>query len=351
MLKLMVNSSSSDHLSQHFIRLRNKHSKENAMRPHHRSACIALGALSLIFGLNVSHAQEFFRIGTGGAAGTYYPVGVMVANAVSVPKKLVATAQITNGSIGNVKGIEGDYLESGFSQSDVATWAYTGSMAFKGKPPVKELRLIATLYPESLHIVVKQGAGIVKLQDLKGKRVALDERASGTFINAQMVLNAFGLKETDLKADYIKADQAAEKLKKGDLDAFFYMGGAPAKPISELIAAGEKIELLNLRGEETDKLLAMNTYFSSTMIAADTYKGMPSTQTLAVSAQWVTSAKVDNNLVYDMTKALFSEETQKRFQTGHPKGKLITAKTAVLGAGIPFHPGAQRYYKEMGLIK
>ncbi len=298
-----------------------------------------------------SQAQEFFRIGTGGAAGTYYPVGVMVANAVSVPKKVVATAQITNGSIGNIKSIENDYLESGFSQSDVATWAYKGIMAYKGKPAVKDLRLIATLYPESLHIVVKQSANIKTVKDLMGKRVALDELASGTFINAKMVLNAFGIKETDLKAEYIKPDQAAEKLKKGDLDAFFYMGGAPAKPITELIASGAGIELLNLRGAETDQLLALNTYFSSTMIAADTYKGMPSTQTLAVSAQWVTSAKVDQAIVYDMTKALFSDAVQKAFQTGHPKGKLITAKTAVLGAGIPFHPGAEKYYKEIGLLK
>lgn len=307
--------------------------------------------LLLFLGLTNSHAQEYFRIGTGGAAGTYYPVGVMIANAISVPKQLVATAQITNGSPSNVKGIESESLESGFSQSDVATWAHQGIMAFKGKPPVSSLRLIATLYPESLHVVVKKSAGIKNIQGLKGKRVALDELASGTYINASMLLTAYGVKESELKAQYIKADQAAEKLKNGDLDAFFFMGGAPAKPITELVNSGADIELLDLRGNESDKLLALNTYFSSTTIAADTYKGVAAVQTLAVSAQWVTSAKASTALVYEMTKTLFSEDVQKRLQAGHPKGKLITAKNAVLGAGIPFHPGAAKYYKEVGLLK
>jgi uncharacterized protein len=125
-------------------------------------------------------------------------------------------------------------------------------MSFKGKPPVKDLRLIATLYPESLHIVARPGAEIKNVQALKGKRVSLDEQASGTFINVRMVLNAYGLQETDLKAEYIKPDQAAEKMKKGEIDAFFYMGGAPAKPITELVASGTPIVLLSLRGETAD---------------------------------------------------------------------------------------------------
>jgi uncharacterized protein len=292
-----------------------------------------------------------FRIGTGGSTGTYYPVGVMIASAITVPKKLIATAQVTAGSASNVDSINTEYLESGFSQSDVATWAYKGIMSYKGKPPATELRLIATLYPESLQIVVRQESGIKNIQGLKGKRVALDEAASGTLINARMVLNAYGVQESDLKAEYIKANEAADKLQKGELDAFFYMGAAPAKPITELAGKGVKIELLSLRGEEADKLLALNTYFSNTTIAADTYKGVAAAQTLAVSAQWVTSALASKETIYEMTKTLFSEETQKRFQTGHPKGKLITAANAVTAAGIPFHPGAAKYYKEMGLIK
>jgi uncharacterized protein len=315
------------------------------------NVAVSLCGLLLMLGHVACQAQEFFRIGTGGTAGTYYPVGVMVGNAVTVPGKIVATAQITTGSATNVKSIQNEQLESGFSQSDVATWAYTGTMAYQGKPPMKALRLIATLYPESLHIVVRQGSNIKRVADLKGKRVSLDEQASGTLVNARMVLKAFGLAETDVKAEYIKPDQAAEKLKSGQLDAFFYMGGAPAKPITALLAGGTPIELLNVQGDEANALLALNGYFSATTLEADTYKGLPATQTLAVSAQWLSSDKISEALVYQMTKTLFSDAVQQRLQATHPKGKFITAKNAVTAAGIPFHAGAAKYYREVGLLK
>ncbi|MDB5875530.1 MAG: immunogenic protein, partial [Ramlibacter sp.] len=126
----------------------------------------------------VAHAQQFFRIGTGGTAGTYYPVGGMIANAVSQPGKIVATAQASNGSLANVTAVAGGSLEAGLTQSDVATWAYTGTGAFEGKPKITDLRMIANLYPESIHLVVKKGSGIKSVADLKGKRVALDEPGS-----------------------------------------------------------------------------------------------------------------------------------------------------------------------------
>jgi len=157
--------------------------------------------LFLVLGLAAAiaapvQAQQFFRIGTGGTAGTYYPVGGMIANAVSQPGKIVATAQATNGSVANVNGVAGGALESGFSQSDVATWAYTGTGVYEGKPKVTDLRMIANLYPESIHLVVKKGSGIKSVSDLKGKRVALDEPGSGTLVNARIVLAAYGVGRT-----------------------------------------------------------------------------------------------------------------------------------------------------------
>ena len=127
-----------------------------------------------------AQAQQFFRIGTGGTAGTYYPVGGMIANAVSQPGKIIVTAQASNGSVANVNGIAGGALESGFSQADVATWAQKGTGIYEGKPNVPGLRLIANLYPESVHIVVRKDSGIKSVFDLKGKRVALDEPGSSS---------------------------------------------------------------------------------------------------------------------------------------------------------------------------
>jgi TRAP transporter TAXI family solute receptor len=296
-------------------------------------------------------AQQFFRIGTGGTAGTYYPVGGMIANAISQPGKIVATAQASNGSLANVTAIAGGAMESGFSQSDVATWAQKGTGIFEGRPNVPGLRLIANLYPESLHVVVKKGSGIKTVADLKGKRVALDEPGSGTLVNARAVLAAYGLKEADIKPEYIKPNQAGDKLKDGSLDAFFFTGGAPAGAIAELASAGSGIDVLPIDGAVAEALKKASPFFADDVIAADTYKGVGQVKTLAVGAQWVTSDKADANTVYEITKSLFSEAAQKQLAAGHAKGKFITKENAVKGAGIPFHPGAERFYREAGVLK
>jgi len=308
------------------------------------AAAIALAASG-------AQAQQFFRIGTGGTAGTYYPVGGMIANAVSQPGKIVVTAQASNGSVANVNGIAGGAMESGFSQSDVATWAQKGTGLYEGKPNVPGLRLIANLYPESVHVVVKKGGGIKSVADLKGKRVALDEPGSGTLVNARAILAAYGLKESDIKPEYIKPNQAGDKMKDGSLDAFFFTGGAPAGAIAELASAGSGIELLPIEGAQADALRKSSPFFSTDTIAAETYKGVGAVQTLAVGAQWVTSDKADMNTVYEITKALFGAAAQQQLGAGHAKGKFITKENAVKSAGIPFHPGAEKFYREVGLMK
>ena len=314
------------------------------------SAALAGLALAAIATCPVQ-AQQFFRIGTGGTAGTYYPVGGMIANAVSQPGKIVVTAQASNGSLANVTGIAGGAVESGFSQADVASWAYTGKGIYEGKPNVPGLRLIANLYSESVHLVVRKGAGIKSVADLRGKRVALDEPGSGTLVDARIILAAYGLKESDIKPEYIKPNQAGDKLKDGALDAFFFVGGAPAGAIAELASAGGGIELVAIDGPQADAIRKADSFFAPDTIPTDTYKGVAGVATLALGAQWVTSDKADANTVYEITKALYSDAAQKTLAAGHAKGKQITKENAVKGAGIPFHPGAERFYKEVGLLK
>jgi TRAP transporter TAXI family solute receptor len=313
-----------------------------------RMVVVALSALAMA---GAAQAQQFFRIGTGGTAGTYYPGGGMIANAVSQPGKIVVTAQASNGSVANVNAIAGGALESGFSQADVATWAQKGTGMYEGKPNVPGLRLIANLYPESVHIVARKGGGIKTVADLKGKRVALDEPGSGTLVNARAILAAYGIKESDIKPEYIKPNQAGDKLKDGALDAFFFTGGAPAGAIAELASSGTGIELVPIDGAPAEALRKASPFFAPDNIPADTYKGVAAVNTLAVGAQWVTSDKADANTVYEITKALYGEAAQKQLAAGHAKGKLITKENAVKGAGIPFHPGAERFYREAGLIK
>jgi len=313
-----------------------------------------LGMLALAATLSLpmaAPAQQFFRIGTGGTAGTYYPVGGMIANAVSQPGKIVVTAQASNGSVANVNGINGGAMESGFSQADVATWAQKGTGIYEGKPNVPGLRLIANLYPESVHVVVRKGSGLKSVADLKGKRVALDEPGSGTLVNARAILAAYGLKESDIKPEYIKPNQAGDKLKDGALDAFFFTGGAPAGAIAELASSGAGIDILPIDAAAAEALRKSSPFFAPDSIAADTYKGVGAVQTLAVGAQWVTSDKADAATVYEITKALFGDAAQKQLAAGHAKGKFITKENAVKSAGIPFHAGAEKFYKEAGVMK
>src|SRR6476469_3976953 len=162
-----------------------------------RDALAAVSAGLGAFGLTGRAAvaqQRFFRIGTGGTGGTYYPVGGMIANAVS-SDKINVSAVATNGSVANVNGIVGGSMESGFSQADINSWAYTGTGIYEGKAKIEELRVIANLYPESVHVVVKKGANIKTLADLKGKRVSIDEPGSGTIVSARALLAAYGVGE------------------------------------------------------------------------------------------------------------------------------------------------------------
>lgn len=298
-----------------------------------------------------AHAQQFFRIGTGGTAGTYYPVGGMIANSISEPGKLIATAVASNGSVANINGILGGSLEAGFTQSDVAYWAYSGTGTFEGKPKAQGLRLIATLYPESIHLVTRKGAGIKSVADLRGKRVSMDEPGSGTLVDVRLILAAYGMADKDVKAEYLKPNQAGDKMKDGGLDAFFFVGGAPAGAIAELASSGAGIELVSIEGPEIDKLRSQQQFFTPDLIPANTYQGVGEVKTISVNAQMVTSDKLPEAVVYELTKKLYSDATRKTLDSGHAKGKLITAKNAVTGAGIPFHPGAEKFYREAGLLK
>lgn len=313
---------------------------------------LAAGMLVIAVAATAAFAQApaFFRIGTGGTAGTYYPVGGMIANAISNPPVLVSTAVATNGSVANVNAIAGGNMESGFSQADVAYWAFTGTGSFAGKPKVDELRSITNLYPESVHVVVKKGVA-KSIADLKGKRVSLDEPGSGTLLNAKAILAAYGITEKDIKPEYVKPNQAADKLKDGSIDAFFITGGYPLAAVSELVTATGGVELLGISGPEAEALMKAAPFFASDEIPAGTYKDIGAVKTLAVGAQWVTSSKIPNDLVYAVVKALWADKTRAVLDAGHAKGKLITPANALKGLAVPLHPGAEKFYKEAGLIK
>ena len=328
---------------------------------------IAGVALALGLSAPMASAQDmaFFRIGTGGTAGTYYPIGGLLANAISNPPGsracdqggscgvpgLIASALSANGSVANINAIAGGSLESGFSQSDVATWAYTGTGIWEGKEPVEKLRAIANLYPESIHLVASAASGISSVADLKGKRVSMDEPGSGTLVDAKIILEGYGIAEGDIQPEYLKPDQAADRMRDGAMDAFFFVGGYPAGAISEL-ASQHEVKLIPITCDEAPKICEEFGFFAPDTVPGGTYEGnADDVQTLSVGAQWVTSADQPEELIYEITKALWNDNTRKQLDAGHAKGKMITSDTALNGIGIPLHPGAEKFYKEAGLLQ
>jgi uncharacterized protein len=315
-----------------------------------REALRAAVMLAAMSAARSAHAQAtFFRIGTGGTGGTYYPVGGMIANAVS-GDKLNVSAVSTAGSVANINGIVGGAMESGFSQADVNYWAFTGTGLYEGKPKVDELRAICHLFPEHVHITTRKGLGAKTVADLKGKRVSLLEIGSGSLVNSRAILAAYGLSEKDIKPEYINQVQSAEKMKDGSLDAFIQTTGYPQGTLVEL-ATTNGINLLAIDGPQASNLLDQFKFFSADEIPEGAYKGIGPTRTLAVGAQWVTTSKQPEDVVYEVARALWGEKTRAALDAGHAKGKSIRKENVVKGIAIPLHPGAEKFYKEAGLLK
>lgn len=328
-----------------------------------------LAALALLFSAAGATPDEakltFFRIGNGSTAGTYYPIGGIIAAAISNPPGgapcaeggscgvpgLLASATATAGSVENVEAIGRGRLESGFAQADVAHWAQTGTGNFAGLPPIENLRAIAALYPETLHIVARADAGINSLADLRGKRVSLDEPGSGTLVDARLVLDAAGISDADLTVRHLPATRAATALRNGDLDAFFFMGGYPAPAISRL-AGQMDVTLVPIDTAVADALTGSGAFFLRGTVPQGTYRGMTGDiETLTIGALWVTSADQPDDLIHAITRVLWNDNTMHQLQVGHPIGRRIQRQNALDGIAIPLHPGAAHYYREAGLLK
>ncbi|MCL4143442.1 UNVERIFIED_CONTAM: hypothetical protein GTU68_037402 [Idotea baltica] len=296
---------------------------------------------------------KFFTIGTGGTAYTYYPVGgsrdCEEGGSCGV-EGLIASAVSSRGSVDNVNAINSGLRNSGFAQSDVAYWAYTGTGTMEGKKPAKDLRTIAALFEEHIHLVALADSGIDSVADLKGKRVSLDEPGSGTYVDGKLILESAGLSIDDITAEALKGGAASEALRNGKIDAFFVVAGFPTGSLVELASAA-KIKLVPISGEGADALTEKYGFFAQSEIPADIYEGVAETATVSVGAQWFTSAKEDEELIYNITKAIWNEKSRTLLDVGHAKGKTITAETALAGIGVPLHAGAERFYKEAGLLK
>lgn len=294
-------------------------------------------------------ATNLFRIGTGGLTGVYFPIGKLIAEGLTgtgtggVPG-YIGVAQNSAGSIENVRTVIAGEIEAGLVQADVAAWAFHAEQVFSGNEDARALRAVASLYPEKFQIVTRRDADIHSISNLRGKKISIDEIGSGTLAVMRIVLNAHGLSEKDLQPIYLKPVFTYDKMVKGDLQGFVMMAGAPMKAVTELSDIG--ISLIPVAPDKARTISAQYPYLVPGTIPANVYKGVPETPTIQVHALLVVSAAMPETIVYQVTKALWSERTLALLRTGHAQGRSINLETALEGLSLPLHTGAEKYYRE-----
>ncbi len=321
--------------------------------------CLLLGPVSTV---RAEENLRFLRIATGSAGATAFPVGMAIANAVSSPPGsrpcakggscgvpgLVAVAQTSEGSVANVGAIAAGQMDSGIVLSDILYGAVNGDGLYFRRAAVGNLRVVANLYQESIHLVVRRGSGVAKVTDLAGKRVSLDRAGSGTRFNAELILTSFGIRTAQLQVVEVDPGEAFGLFAGGQLDALFVVGGYPVAGVEDLVNQGSA-ELVPISGRPADQALRRHRFFARDVIPAGTYSGVAAIETLSVGAQWVISARFDADYVYALTRALWNPRNRIMLDAGHAKARLIQLGTALDGVSTPLHPGAERYYREQGL--
>ena len=290
-------------------------------------------------------APTYMSIATGGTTGTYYAVGGALAAAVTKGGKI----ETGNASVANVNLIATKGIEIAFVQNDITYWAYNGELMFQGKP-LKNIRAVASLYPEHIQVVVAKDAGIKSIADLKGKRVGVGAPGSGVEGDVQAIFKVAGLTYKDLKkADFLDFAATTSRFKDNQIDAGFVVAGYPTASIMDLTTTKD-VDLLSFDDAFLAKLHKVYPYFVASTIPANTYKGIDKvTKTPAVMAILITNDAVPADQVYEFLTAMF--DNLKDIAAVHAKGKEITLKGALDGLTAPLHPGAEKFYKEKGLIK
>jgi hypothetical protein len=320
--------------------------------------CILLGISVAVAGLPspapVVSKTIYVTIGTGGITGVYYPTGGAICKIVNKKRKLYGircTVESTGGSVFNVNAVMAGDLEFGIVQSDRQYQAINGLAEWKDKGPQKDLRAVFSIHPESVTLVAAVDAGIKTIQDLRGKRVNIGNPGSGQRQNSIDALTVNGIDwKKDIHAEGVKAAEAPKLLQDGRIDAFFYTVGHPSGAIKEATAGKRKVRFVPIAN--VDKLLAKFPYYARAYIPVKFYPGAVNkedVETFGVKATFVTSIKVPEEVVYAMVKEVF--ENFESFKKLHPAYEVLTKKGMLEGLSAPLHPGAIRYYKEVGLIK
>ena len=320
-----------------------------------RKSMIFIVALSLMVALvgplPVLAKVKFITIASGWVTGVYYPFAGAVSRILWMEKEKLgvrASVESSGASVANSNLIANKDADLALLQNDIANYAYYGKLMFK--EPIKNMRGIATLYPETCQIQVRKDAGIKSVADLKGKKVAIGPLGSGTEQNAKQILEAYGLTVKDLaKVQQLTATESADFMKDGRIDAAFYTVGVGAAVLADT-AFMTSCDIVRIDDAHIEKLKAKYPFYAKDIVKAGTYKGLDSdAQTVAVMAMLVARKGLKKDLVYNVTKAIF--EHLPKLHSAHAKLKAVTLESAMDGMSIPLHPGAEKYFKEKGVLK
>jgi len=305
---------------------------------------LALLVLAAVFASFAGADKVFLNIATGGTAGTYFPLGGAMAEIINNNVADVNATAVTSGaSVANINMLATDEVQMAFVQNDIAFYAYNGVEMFKDKQQAN-VRAVATLYNETIQVVTLASAGVKSLADLKGKRVAVGAAGSGAEVNARQVLEATGITYKDISPQYLSFAEAANGLRDGNTDVAFLTAGAPTAAVRD-VAAQKEVVIIPVPKNIADKLIAKYPFYVRVKIPKDTYsKQTADVDTVTVKSILVTNASLDEELVYNVTKAIFTN--LDRLILAHAQGKNISRTTALEGLPIPVHPGADRFFKE-----
>ena len=300
----------------------------------------------------MAQKKQFISIGTGSVTGVYYPTGGAICRLVNRDRKkhgIRCAVESTGGSVYNINTIKAGELEFGVAQSDWQYHAFKGTSKFKDNP-FPGVRAVFSVHPEPFTLVVRGDSGIAKFEHLKGKKVNVGNLGSGQRATMEVVMKAFGMKMSDfaLAAEY-KGSEMAKQLCDGGIDAMIYTIGHPAAAIKEATTTCDA-ELVSVEGAPIDKLVAANPFYRKAIIPGGMYRGTDTdTMTFGVGATFVTSDKVPVDVVYVVAKSVM--ENIGDFKKLHPAFKNLDPKEMVKdGLSAPLHPGAEKAYKELGLM-
>ena len=320
---------------------------------HILAVMVGLGLLVGAAQADAAAKTQFITIGTGGITGVYYPTGGAIARILNAKKDVYnirATVESTGASVFNVNAVMAGDLDFGIAQADRQYQAYTGLAEWQGKPQ-KDLRAVFALAPEAITFVVADDSGIQKLADVKGKVINIGNAGSGNRQNAIDVFEAAGINyEKDFTAESIKAADAPRMMQDGRIDGFFYTVGHPNGNIKEATAGKRKAHIVPITN--VDGLLKKFPYYSATVIPVSDYPeatNKEDVKTVGMLATLIASAKQPDDVVYALTKEIF--ENIDEFKTLHPALATLTRESMLEGLTAPIHPGALKYYKEVGLVK